>query len=203
MKFFENKLSAMMLTLSLIFVSTFTLLGREIDDDKKVRILWRENIYNEELKDTMNTIILDTTYCKSISAPEKAALAYVATFVGNECWWDGNITRDRNNLKCKILNALNLGFQCSETHLGFLKQWFRDDARALKNLEDCPTTPFTATVQETFDSINISASGDVIVVEFSVTGFNLRDDLDWHRNEEITFRNYADKLIIEKEFTKD
>ncbi len=201
MKFIENKFPIMMLMLSLIFVSTFTLPGREIHDDKKVQFLWRENIYNEELDDTISSIVIDTAYCRSITGPEKAALAYVATFVGNECWWDGNAARDRSNLKCKILTALDLGYQCSDTHFGYLRQWFRDDAKAMLKLEDCPTTPFTATIQETFDSINISVSGDVIIVEFSVTGFNLREDLDWHRKEEITFRSYADKLIIEKEFS--
>ncbi len=202
MNLIENRLPFLLPVLSLLLICTYPLPGKGMDDDTKVKFLWRENIYSEELNDTVSTIVIDTAYCSSISDPQRAALAYVATFVGNECWWDGNATRDRSNLKCKILTALRLGYQCSDLHLGFLRRWFRDDSKVLVKLEDCPTTPFTATVQETFDSINISVSDDVIIVEFSVTGFNIREDLDWHRKEEITFRCYADKLIIEKEFTE-
>jgi hypothetical protein len=173
--------------------------GASMVQDKNVKILWRENFYNAELQDTMSMIVMDTSYCRTISDPEKAAIAFVATFVGNDCWWDGQYTNDRSNLKCKVLTELNLGYQCSEIHLEFLRQWFSEDAKALKRLEDCPTTPFTATVQETFDSIRIAVEGQFIVVNFSVTGFNIREDLEWHRTEEITFRNAGSKLIIEKE----
>ena len=167
--------------------------------DKKVKILWREDYYNAELQDTMSMIVMNTSYCSTLPDPEKAAIAFVATFVGNDCWWDGQYTNDRSNLKCKVLSELNLGYQCSETHLGFLRQWFSEDAKALERLEDCPTTPFTATVQETFDSISIAVEGQSIIVNFSVTGYNIREDLEWHRTEEITFRNAEGKLFIEKE----
>lgn len=172
-------------------------------DDKRVKILWRENTYNRELQDSMSMIVMDTSYCRTISDPEKAAIAYVATFVGNDCWWDGNATGERNNLKCRILTELNLGYQCSETHLGFLRQWFRDDAKALEKLDDCPTTPFTATVQETFDSISISAEGELLVLNYSVTGVNIRDELEWHRTVQITFRKTNNGLVIENEMKSD
>jgi len=167
--------------------------------NKKVKILWRENYYNVELQDTMSRIVMDTSYCKTISDPEKAAIAFVATFVGNDCWWDGQYTNDRSNLKCKVLTELNLGYQCSESHLGFLRHWFREDAKALERLEDCPTTPFTATEQETFDSISITVEGQFIILNLSISGFNIREDQEWHRAEEITFRNAEGKLFIEKE----
>ena len=167
--------------------------------DKRTKILWRENQYNSELQDTMSIIVMDTSYCKTVSDPEKAAIAFVATFVGNDCWWDGNYTNDRSNLKCKVLTELNLGYQCSETHLGFLRHWFSEDTKALERLEDCPTTPFTATEQETFDSISITVEGQFIILNLSISGFNIREDQEWHRTEEITFRNAERKLFIEKE----
>ncbi len=73
--------------------------------NKKVKILWRANKYNEELKDTFNSIFINENFCKTITDPERAALGYVATFVGNECWWDGETKDDRSNLKCKLLTA--------------------------------------------------------------------------------------------------
>ena len=171
--------------------------------DKKVKILWRENYYHAELQDTMSRIVMDTSYCRTISDPEKAAIAFVATFVGNDCWWDGQYTNDRSNLKCKILTELNLGYQCSETHLGFLRLWFREDTKALERLKDCPTTPFTATEQETFDSISITVEGQFIILNLSISGFNIREDQEWHRTEEITFRNAGNNLFIEKEIKFD
>ena len=167
--------------------------------NKKVKILWRENHYNTELQDTMSMIVMDTSYCKTISDPEKAAIAFVATFVGNDCWWEGQYTNDRSNLKCKVLTELNLSYQCSESHLGFLRYWFREDTKALERLKDCPTTPFTATEQETFDSISITVEGQFIILSLSISGFNIREDQEWHRTEEITFRNAERKLFIEKE----
>jgi hypothetical protein len=93
--------------------------------DKTVNFLWR---------DSSGYIVINEEYCKTISEPEKAAIGYVATFIGSECWWDGDIADNMSNLKCKILTALNLGYQCSDKHLGFLKQWFKNDTTSLKNL---------------------------------------------------------------------
>src|SRR5690606_19473377 len=109
--------------------------------DKKVKFLWREMQYLEDLNGEFNVITLDEEYIKTISEPEKAALAYVATFIGNECVWDGNANENRSNLKCKILWALDLGYQCSPQHLDFLRFWFRSNEDILKELENCPTTP--------------------------------------------------------------
>jgi hypothetical protein len=161
------------------------------------KILWREDIYNNELSDTMSTIVLDSSYFNTVTDAEKAAIAYVATFVGNECWWDGEYRSDRSNLKCRILTALGLRYQCSETHLGFLRQWFRDDSTAFAKLENCPTVPFTSPIQETFDSISISAAGNFITVTSAITGVNIRDDKEWHRVEKVIFRITGNKLIIE------
>ena len=124
--------------------------------DTTVKFLWCAKRYNEELQDTVNSIFINEDYCKTITDPERAALGFVATFIGNECWWDDEAKDDRSNLKCKILTALNLGYQCSEQHLGFLRKWFRNDKESLMKLEDCPTTPYTSTIQDTFKEINIT-----------------------------------------------
>jgi len=38
--------------------------------DKSVKFLWREDRYDEELKDTFNTIIINEELCKSLTEPE-------------------------------------------------------------------------------------------------------------------------------------
>lgn len=148
--------------------------------NKTIKFLWREDQYDEELQGTYNLITINTEFCKIITGPEKAALAYVATFIGNECSWDGKATAGRTNLKCKILTALQLGYQCSEQHLGFLRQWFRNDEKSVQELESCPTIPDGATVQDTFDEITLTVKGDKIIVSFKANGVNIREGRRWH-----------------------
>jgi hypothetical protein len=169
--------------------------------DKTIKFLRRDDKYDEALKDTFNSIFIDEDFCKTITDPERAALGYVATFVGNECLWDGEANDDRSNLKCKILTALNLGYQCSDKHLGFLRQWFKDDKKSLEQLENCPTTPYTSTIQDTFDEITLTVKGNEILVFFEASGVNTRegDSWSWTETDHFQFDNDNIKLIKKEE----
>ena len=151
--------------------------------DTAVRFLWLEMRFDPEFGDSISTIVLNEDYIATMPEEERAAVGYIATFVGNECWWDGDYTSDRSNLKCVILSALGLGYQCSEQHLGFLRKWFRGDSAALARLrdEDCITMPYTATVQSSFDQISLARKGDVISLDYSGGWVHLRDGIsvDW------------------------
>ncbi|MFN7115563.1 MAG: hypothetical protein ACK4TA_02120 [Saprospiraceae bacterium] len=178
--------------------------GADTAAGKTVNFLWRENQYDAELKDTVNTIVINEAFCKNMSDAEKAALGFVGTFIGSECWWDGEAKEDRSNLKCKILTSLNLGYQCSEQHIGFLKQWFKNDKTALEKLNDCPTIPYTATIQETFNDIRLTTKGDKITVWYAASGVNLREEQEWDWTEEITFQvNGNDLNIIEQKSSRE
>ena len=166
--------------------------------NKHVKFLWRAEQFDPEYNATINALVLDEAYIKTISDSEKAALGYVATFIGNECAWDGKATPNRSNLKCKILTALDLGYQCSETHLGFLRHWFRSDSTALKKLENCPTIPDGSTVQETFDKINLSVKGDEIVVTYTVTSINMRENKSWTWDVQDHFKYHDTSLELVK-----
>ena len=173
--------------------------------DKTVKFLWRADKYDDALKTTFNSIFINEDYCKTITDAEKAALGYVATFIGNECKWDGNYNDERRNLKCKILTALNLGYQCSNKHLGFLRQMFKSDAKVLEELKpgNCPTTPDGATIQETFDEINLSIKGNEIVICYKVSGINTRESKSWNWTETDTFQLNTDNIkLIKKEKSK-
>lgn len=144
--------------------------------NKSLKVLWRENKYDEELKAEINTIILNNEFLENITQPEKAALGYVATFIGNECEWDVKPNKNRSNLNCQILSALGLGYQCSNTHLGFLRKWFLKDTVALKKLETCPTIPNTATQQTTFNEILIETNTQqqTITIRCKISAINTR-----------------------------
>lgn len=165
--------------------------------DKSVKFLWRADKYDEQLKENFSALFIEENFCKTITDPEKAALGYVATFIGNECNWDGDPKDNRSNLKCRILSSLNLGYQCSEEHLGFLRRMFKNDTQVLQELnsENCPTSPDGATIQDTFDEILLTVNGNTILVSFKVTGVNLRDGESWTWNE-------TDHFLIEKEGIK-
>lgn len=173
--------------------------------DKTVKFLWRADKYDEALKDTFNSIFIDEAFCKTITDPERAALGYVATFIGNECNWDGDYKDDRSNLKCKILTALNLGYQCSDKHLGFLRQMFKNDTKVLEELksDNCPTTPDGATIQDTFDEITLTVKGNKILVFFKANGVNTREGDSWSWTETDHFQLDNDNIkLIKKDESK-
>jgi len=149
-----------------------------LSENKQVKFLWLADKFDQELNLEVKSIFINESFCSSISNQEKAALGYVATFIGNECWWDGEKpNEDRSNLKCKILTALNLGYQCSDKHYGFLKSWFSKDTVVLKKLERCVSMPFTATIQTTFDEITLFTDKDnkTITVNYKTYRINVRE----------------------------
>ncbi|WP_433896508.1 hypothetical protein [Sphingobacterium mizutaii] len=164
--------------------------------DKKVKFLWREKKYNQEVKADVSSLVLNEDYIKNISDPERAVLGLIATFVGNECAWDGEAKADRSNLKCKILWALDLGYQCSTKQMDFLRQWFRAEPKILEELKNCPTTPDGATIQDTFDEINLEVKGNQILVSFKANGINLRDATSWNWTEDHTYELKGDELFL-------
>ena len=186
----------------LVDFSEFLMSFKKIDAFKLVdannNILWRENVYDESLETDVNTLIFNTTYIKNITEPERAALAYVATFIGNECDWDGKANSDRSNLNCKILTQLHLGYQCSDKHLFFLRKWFENDPQTLKTLETCMTMPYTATVQTTFDNITVitKAEEQRIQIKYQVTGVNMRENAVWNYRQTDTFQYHSGHLIL-------
>ncbi|WP_439474286.1 hypothetical protein [Algoriphagus formosus] len=170
--------------------------------DTTINFMWRDMKYDSTLNDSFSSIFMNIDYINSMTSQEKAAIGYVSTFIGNECWWDGEANDDRRNLDCKIITALGLGYQCSESHLGFLRKWFSTDNGVLSELENsnCPTTPHTATIQDTFSKMVVSTKGDTISVYYEASGFNLREQENWEWSETVDILATTDNLkLIKKE----
>ncbi|MDO6390791.1 hypothetical protein Q4E40_11685 [Pontibacter sp. BT731] len=153
----------------------------------KIRFLWREQVYDAGLQDSVSTIVIDQALADRLTDAERAALGYVVTFIGSECDWDGNANEEFSNLKCKALTALKLGYQCSDQHLGFLQNWFRNDQEVLARLSSCPRVPFTASNQQTFDEVYLTTKSDTIQVWFSASGVTLPMNAAWEWTEENVF----------------
>lgn len=168
-------------------------------NDKNVKVLWRETLYDEALKTTINTLVLNKEYQKNITEPERAALGYVATFVGNECEWDsGSPDENRSNLDCKLLSYLDLGYQCSDKHLGFLNNWFSKDSVALNKLKRCPTIPNSATKQSTFDEVSLKTNtqDQTIAISYKVEVINVRESSVSHYTKVDTFKYNSEGIIL-------
>ena len=172
-------------------------------NDTSVHFLWRENVYDDGIKDSINTIILNESYIKKIPDSHKAAIGYIATFIGNECWWDGAMNEDRSNLKCQILTALDLGYQCSDRHIDFIKKWFSNDDKVLEEIEQCPLIPYTATIQNTFDIIDIIQKKDTLELSFAVTQMNMRESVITSYTEKDIFKIHQNEVfLISKEMSE-
>lgn len=162
------------------------------------KVIWREDVYDPSLKASVNIIKLDENYFASISEPEKAVLGYLASTIGNECFTDGS----KDNVRCKILTALNMSYQCSETNKTFLKNWFRDEASILSQIENCrPTLP--ETVEKTFDEVKISSADNVVKVSLKGLKLNIKENTASKWNQSFAFKVDGDKLTILKNIRKD
>lgn len=147
-------------------------------EDNYIRILWLDNNYSVQL---------NTTYIKTLTDQQRAALGYIATDVSSECSWDGNKKVDASNLKCKFLSALNLGYQCSETHLSFLKKWFKEDTKVLERLQYCNKTESSAKIQDHFIEIKMITTKDSIKILYRAVGEDLEKQKSWSWQEESTY----------------
>ncbi len=156
-------------------------------------VLWMEKEFDKEFGEEIDVIKINEKYFDTLPNAEKAIIAYYATFHGNECWWENDAPNEtRSNLKCKLISALNLGYQCSDTHLDFLRQWFRTQPDLLAELEHCPTVPTTSTAQDSFEDMQVERKKDIFTLRFTVCLVNLRENLTRCYEETHTFRIHAD-----------
>ena len=146
--------------------------------DIYIKILWLDNT---------GTLQFNTNYIKTLTDQQRAALGYIATDVSSECNWDGAKKADGSNLKCRFLSALNLGYQCSETHLSFLKKWFKEDTKVLDRLQYCNKTESSAKIQDHFIEIKMITTKETIKILYSAVGEDLDKQKTWSWQEESTY----------------
>jgi len=164
--------------------------------DTSIVFLWWQPYYDVESKDSLTTMVINEEYCKTISDYERAAIGYASSFIGSECWWDGDANKDYSNLKCKVTHALNLGYQCSEQHLGFLRHWFRNDRVVLDTLSNCSAVPYGATIQNHFNDLSLLIADSTITVVYNASGINTRDRVSWQWSDTLSFRCLPDEIRL-------
>lgn len=163
-----------------------------------VQFLSRQIAYDEAVGAEVSTMVINQSYLHNITPPEKAALAFVAYDIGNECERGYDSEGNGRVLWCRIVSALDLGHQCSDRQLSFLRKWFAKDTISLKKLESCPTMPNTATIQTTFDEILIqnNKAEKTITVSYKVTGINMRTSKSWQWSQTDVFEYKAENIVL-------
>lgn len=143
-----------------------------------IKILWTDN---------NNTIQLNEDYIKTLTNQQRAALGYIVTFIGSECYWDGDKKNDESNLKCKLLIALNLGYQCSETHMSFLKEWFKEDKKILEDIQDCEKKESSAKIRDQLIELKMATNQNTIKIIYKAIGIDMIHSKNWKWAEESTY----------------
>lgn len=166
-------------------------------NDTTIRAVWREDVYDQKMKENVNVIMLNYDYFGSLSQPERAVFAYLASTIGNECYNEGA------GVVCKLLTALDMGTQCSEQNKKFLSAWFANEPEIIKQVENCkPTLPGTTT-ERTFDAVKVSTSGSTIKVNIKGLILNIKESSVSKWSENITFKIEGDNLKVAERTKKD
>ena len=155
-----------------------------------VKILWWEE----------TQVVLNLKFISKMNEEERAILALLSTYAGGEC-----IYNEDTKLECSLTSALNLGYQCSEEHLSFVKKWFLKDYDVYTRINDCYSVPYTATNQSKFSEILFSRNKNMITVKYKIQGVNLAELLfyEWEFIETFELRdNYLFKINEEVIYNK-
>ncbi|MFH6992452.1 hypothetical protein [Flavobacterium sp. FlaQc-48] len=158
---------------------------RKKTEDHYINILWL---------DQNNKLRLNEDYLKTLTDPQRAALGYIATDIGNECYWDGDQKEDESNLKCQLIWALNLGYQCSDTHLSFLRKWFKEDQNVLQRLENCKRTVSSSKIQDRFIGIKMATNKQTIKIIYTAAGSDSQSQQEWRWAEESEYSFTANAI---------
>jgi hypothetical protein len=173
---------------------------KQSTNTSKHQFLWREKKYSIEVNDTIYETTISDAYAKNMAEDEKAAIAFVLTFINNGCdREDGEMNQNRNNLLCKGLSALGLSYQCSNKHISFLNKWFEGDTSTLKRIKYCPHNFPGVTISSHLKSLDLERKHDTITIFTSVIGSNTRAQKTSEWKNSYTFISNKKTITLTKE----
>ena len=165
-------------------------------DLPQTKLLWRTIEFDEKFGIALNKIVLNMACIDTLSDQEKAAIAYLAAPMGNDCdWEDPNIQR-ADNLKCVIISALDLGYQCSDGHVGLIKKWFKTDEKVMSQINDCELMPRTSTSLNGFYYINLARNKNIFIVTYDGFGIGTTNRIGFEWSAEVIFELKEDEVVL-------
>jgi len=162
--------------------------------NKNVVFFWNEIKYSHNFKRYTIFNHINKEYCKTISEPERAALAYISLYAVSLSY-DPDNPREAENIQ----SAINLDYECSEKFISFYKSWFRHEKKALEKVNPCYQVPDTSSEIWGFKKITLSVKGNKIYINAIIQG-NFRDEHEywWYQNYIFLVKANSIKLISEK-----
>ena len=143
-----------------------------------------------------------------LSPQLRAILAYTAmraAGAGCPVFRDENDhTADDGQLHCDLTDALGLGYQCSPTHTGIVKQWFGKNLGALFDnnasfkyaMENddlkwvCEATGNTASAQTSWRFLRLRTHADRVTVDGVIVSINRNDKVGIYANSWNEYNEY-------------
>lgn len=151
-----------------------------------IKILWT---------DEQGKIQLNDFFLRNITESQRAALGYIAIQCGSDCRWAGPKKPDQSNLKCKLTDALNMGYMCSSTQISFLQKWFRNDSASLERLQYCSKKPAEDKVTDKFTEIIFISDPKKYTITYKAKGINYLDLTGWAWEKETVFENIENESL--------
>ncbi len=168
------------------------------EKDTTINVLWLQKTWNSELRDTLEKIMLNDIYIQTASPEAKYILAFASVLAETECWWQGEEPNtDKSNLSCLLLSALDMGCQCSKTHIDTLLYAFNSDSNIMKQIYKCTPTPYTATFQNTCEFISLQKTANNYILHLKARAFNTRNQTQTPWEKRIVFE-ITDSGIVSK-----
>ncbi|MEO0043797.1 MAG: hypothetical protein RL329_3245 [Bacteroidota bacterium] len=172
--------------------------------DKSIFILEEEQRYDPQnslaIRDSVLVFRWNEPFWKEMSEPEKAVLAYIATFAdGDNCNFSAECD-GKNGIQCKLVTAIGLGCQCSTSHLDFLRQWFDPKVPVLED-GHCYQRPLTASRRVMFSQIHLTVKGNLLTVTYKGSGMTGEDVWQFEGTEIFQLQGHQLKVIDSKQST--
>jgi hypothetical protein len=166
--------------------------------DKSIPILEEEHRYDPPNQDSVLVFRWNEPFWKEMSEPEKAVLAYVATFAdGDNCNFSAECD-GQNGIQCKLVTAIGLGCQCSTSHLDFLRQWFDPKVPVLEE-GHCYQRPLTASRRVMFSQIHLTVKGNLLTVTYKGSGMTDEEGWTFEGTEIFQLQGHQLKVIASKQ----
>ncbi|NQY68610.1 MAG: hypothetical protein HRT72_12930 [Flavobacteriales bacterium] len=182
----------------ILLITSFSgcLLGKKYDHLPQTQFLWREIEMDEKFNHDLSILKLNQGCIDTLTEREKAAITYLSTWVGNDCDWEDDNNQLDNNLKCKIISAFDLGYQCSDKHIGLLTKWFKNDEQAMKLIGRCTNMERTNKSLTGFYFMDLARTGNLFIVTYDIFGVGIKNYFSFEWSAEVVFEMLEDEIKI-------
>jgi hypothetical protein len=137
-----------------------------------------EILYSETIIDNG---IVNTEFLTTVDEVEKALICGYLFAYGNEC----NDTP--TNVKCQVLNDLNITNECDTNHINFLNDWFKNDIIMFYKLKNCPNLPSNSAIQNEIKHMSLYRNNDTLKINILVYGLNNSEEKNWNTEQTDTY----------------